>query len=134
MYLVDTSLWIHALRPRGNKTIQEKLRPLILAGNAIIAPWIVLELMTGIRSGEEQKNLNTFLEPLPKLQVEDACWPIAWELAAHLRKKGLTPSAADSLIASIAIKNEIPLLHVDQDFTEIARHCRLKEVNWIEYL
>lgn len=134
MYLVDTSLWIHALRPRGNKTIQEKLRPLILAGTAAITHWIVLELMTGIRSGEEQKSLNTFLEPLPLLQAEDACWTIAWELAAHLREKGLTPSAADSLIAAVAIKNEIPLIHIDQDFAGIAEHSRLKAINWIEYL
>jgi len=134
MYLVDTSLWIHALRPRGNRTIQEKLRPLILAGSALITHWIVLELMTGIRSGEEQKSLNAFLEPLPLVPVDTASWSVAWELAANLRKKGYTPSAADSLIAAIAIKNEIVLLHVDQDFTDMAEHCRLKEATWIEYL
>ena len=134
MYLVDTSLWIQALRPRGNKLIQDKLRPLILAGSAHITDWIILELMTGIKSGEEQKKLEAFLAPIPRLAIENSCWKIAWDLAATLRKKGITPSAADSLIAAIAIKNEMPLLHVDQDFSGMAQHTKLKEVNWIEYL
>lgn len=134
MYLVDTSLWIQALRPRGNKSIQEKLRPFILAGSAHITDWITLELMTGIKSGEEQKKLEAFLAPLPRLSIETFCWKIACDLAVTLRKKGITPSAADSLIAAIAIKNEMSLLHVDQDFSRMAQYIKLKEVNWIEYL
>ena len=134
MYVVDTSLWIHALRARGNKAIKERLRPIILAGNATINDWIILELMTGIQSGEEQKKLEAFLAPLPRLPIDESCWMIASDLAVHLRKKGVTPSAADSLIAAVAIKNEISLLHVDEDFTGMAQFSKLKEVSWAEFL
>lgn len=134
MHLVDTSVWIHALRPKGSPMVKEKLRPLILSGQAALTDWIVLELMTGIRSHEEGEALNAFLTPLPWLPVTPACWEISQGLAVILRKKGITPSAADCLIGAAAIHHQTSLIHLDQDFVDVARYSSLKEISWIGFL
>lgn len=87
--------------------------------------------MTGIRSREDVEILRTFLAPLPKLPVDEHCWDAAFDLAVALRRRGVTPSAADCLIAASAIRHRVPLIHMDGDFAAIARHSRLKEMNWI---
>lgn len=134
MYLIDTSIWVHALRTNGSPKIQEKLRPLILSGQAAIIDWIILELMTGIRSDEDQKTLNAFLMPLPRFEIDSSCWEAGWKLAVGLRKNGITPSAADCLIAATAIRHQVSLIHLDQDFEAIARHSSLQNLNWADYL
>lgn len=134
MYLVDTSIWVHALRARGSSKIQEKLRPLIQSGQAGLTDWIILELMTGIRSDEDQKTFNAFLTPLPRFEINSSCWEAGWKLAVTLRKNGVTPSAADCLIAATAISYQASLIHLDQDFEAIARHSSLQGLNWAGYL
>jgi len=57
MHLVDTSVWIHALRPSGSAAVRERLRPLILNGEVAVTEWILLELMTGLRSSEKKESL-----------------------------------------------------------------------------
>jgi predicted nucleic acid-binding protein len=57
MHLVDTSVWIHALRPSGSVAVRERLRPLILNGEVAVTEWILLELMTGLRSSEQKDSL-----------------------------------------------------------------------------
>jgi hypothetical protein len=43
-----------------------------------------------------------------------------------LRKKGVTVSTIDCLIAMVAIENDLFLLHNDVDFTRISRYFPLK--------
>ena len=60
MYLVDTSVWIHALRPAGHPEIRARLKPLILSGDTAITEWILLELMTGLTKSEHPDTLLTY--------------------------------------------------------------------------
>jgi len=47
----------------------------------------------------------------------------AAEIYRGLRRKGITlRKPVDSMIASIAIENDIPLLHYDKDFKAIEEH------------
>jgi len=58
-------------------------------------------------------------------------WSRAWDLAARLRKKAISPSAADCLIATIAISWGATLLHCDSDFEHIAKHEKdLRTLDW----
>lgn len=134
MYLVDTSIWIHALRPQGDPGIKERLRPLVASGHAATTAWILLELMTGIRSGESKEALLTFFAPLPRLAFEPSFWQDAWDLAISLRKKGLSPSAADCFIATVAMSHQVPLIHLNGDFVWMAQHSELKAINWSRLL
>jgi hypothetical protein len=131
--LVDTSVWIEFLRPSGSREIQRRLGPLIRGGQVAITEWIVLELMTGLRSTERPAVVLGRFEPLERLPVTGSGWKAAWTLAGQLRRKGVSTSAADCLIATVAIGGEARLVHCDSDFELIAAHSKLKTLDWSVY-
>jgi predicted nucleic acid-binding protein len=133
MYAVDASVWVEFLRPSGSRRIRQELEPLIRAGNVALTEWTILELMVGIRANERPESLLQRLAPVHRLLLSEDGWPQAWELAGKLRKKAVTPSAADCLIATVAISHGMPLLHCDSDFELIARHSDLHTLDWTNF-
>ncbi len=134
MHLVDTSVWIEFLRRKGSRQIQAELQPLIRSGGVAITEWVILELMTGLRSNENAANLLARLTPIQRLSLAEDGWPRAWDLAARLRKKGVTVSAADCLIATVALSRDATLIHCDKDFELIVPHSKLRTMNWVQFL
>ncbi|HET9219238.1 MAG TPA: PIN domain-containing protein [Terriglobia bacterium] len=67
--------------------------------------------------------------PLP----EDG-WALAWNLAGNLPKKAVTQSAADCLVAAVAISHGTTLLYCDSDFELIAKHSDLHTLDWTKFL
>jgi predicted nucleic acid-binding protein len=134
MYLVDTSVWIHALRPRGNAEIQARLKPLIVDGQTAVTEWILLELMTGLVKSEQPASLLKWLTPVPRLPFNSEWWDRAWDIAGRLRRHGMSPSAADCLIATIAMEHQITLIHCDTDFEAMKSILRLQTFDWTKYL
>jgi hypothetical protein len=123
-------VWIEFLRRPGSPAIQALLKPLILQGHVALTEWILLELMTGLGRAEKASHLLERLSPVRRLPFPDAAWPRAWDLAGVLRKRGVTPSAADCYIATVAIEEAVPLVHCDADFEAIAKHSALRTVDW----
>jgi predicted nucleic acid-binding protein len=134
VYLVDTSVWVHALRPSGHPAIQKLLQPLILSGEAALTDWIILELMTGLAKSEQPDSLLKRFEPLTRLAFDPSWWFKAWEHAARLRRKGISPAAADCLIATVAMGHGVPLLHCDSDFEAMKPVLPLSTVDWAIHL
>jgi len=91
--------------------------------------------MVGIRSAESSAALLKRLEPVTRLAITEGGWGRAWNLAALLRKKAVSPSAADCLIATVAVSHQATLLHCDSDFELIAKHEKdLHTLDWTELL
>ncbi len=134
MHLVDTSVWVHALRPSGHTAIRALLRPLILNGEVAVTEWILLELMTGLRTSERKDSLLQWFAPISRLPFEASWWEHAWDLAARLRREGVTPTAADCLIATVAIKHQAVLIHCDKDFESMKPLFSLVTLDWTPYL
>ena len=134
MHLVDTSVWIEFLRHSGSATIQALLQPLIRSGNVALTEWIILELMTGLRSSERASTLLSQLAPVHRLSLPNNKWSEAWNLAAQLRKRGVTVSAADCLIATVTIIHDATLIHCDSDFESIAKNTKLQTLDWSSHL
>lgn len=130
MYLVDTSVWIHGLRPGGSPSIQSLLKPLIVSGDTAITDWILLELMTGLRSSEGKDTLLQWFAPVTRLSFEPSWWEEAWEYAVRLRKNGVSPTAPDCLIATVAIKHRVSLIHCDTDFEAMKPSLSLHTLDW----
>ena len=130
MHLVDTSVWIEFLRRSGSLAIQARLRPIILSGQTALADWMILELMTGLGTTEKPAELLDRLSPVHRLPFPDDGWQRSWDLASRLRKRGVTPSAADCYIATIAMAAGVPLIHCDADFEVMARHSALRTYDW----
>ena len=134
MYLIDTSVWIHALRPTGNAEIRTRLKPLIVNAQTCITEWILLELMTGLTKTDQPSSLLQWFTPVPRLPFHPEWWERAWENAGRLRKQGVTPSAADCLIATIAIEHRVTLIHCDTDFEAMIPILPLQTLDWTIHL
>lgn len=134
MYLVDTSVWIHALRPSGSSEIQTRLKPLIAGGRTAVTEWILLELMTGLPKSQEPGALLDWFAPVAHVPFDPAWWNKAWNHAARLRKRGISPLAADCLIATISMEHHLVLLHCDHDFEAMKTVLPIQTLDWTSYL
>lgn len=134
MHLVDTSVWIHALRPTGHPSIQALLKPLIISDDTALTDWILLELMTGLRASENKETILQWFAPIPRLHFEASWWEHAWDHAARLRKRGISTTAADCLIATVAIKHQVCLIHCDTDFEAMKPSLPLQTLDWTAHL
>ena len=130
MYLVDTAVWIHALRRDGSDVVRARFRPLLAAGQVALTEWVVLELMTGLRRHETAADLLARLEAVHRLPFAESTWRHAWDNAAALRRRGVTATAADCLIATIAIDHDVMLVHCDTDFEAMKPTLGLRTLDW----
>lgn len=123
MVLVDTTVWLDFLRNRDTKPVA-RLKRLLQAGEAAIAPVILQELLQGASSPENFERLRAHFIALPFLKPKnDAATHVAAAgLYARCRWRGITPrSPHDYLIAQLCVEHKMPLLHDDRDFEMLAR-------------
>lgn len=131
MILVDSSAWIEYLRATGSLVdrylriaLQEE-RPLATASV------VLLEVLAGARDEPHARKLSRLLGRCDLLAAEE---PSDYEAAASLyrtcRRQGITiRRPPDLLIATIAMRTDTPLLHLDADFEAIARHAPLRVID-----
>ena len=65
---------------------------------------------------------GAILQGLHWLSITDEHWHQATQLAYSLRRKGVTASAIDALIASVVTAYRCSLLHYDRDYAFIAKY------------
>ena len=92
--------------------------------------WILLELMTGLRSREGKESLLQWFVPITRLGFDVSWWEDAWEHAAELRRNGVSPTAADCFIATVAINHGVALVHCDADFEAMKPVIALQTIDW----
>jgi hypothetical protein len=123
--LIDTSAWIHALRPEGRADFKKCVFDTLALGRAATTEMVILELAGGTRSEKDYVELREDLEALQQLSVTESIWQFAYDMGGLLRRKGVSVPATDQLIASVAIKYRCTLLHSDKHFEFIANHVAL---------
>ncbi|RPI99170.1 MAG: PIN domain-containing protein [Deltaproteobacteria bacterium] len=126
LVLVDTSAWICFFSRRGFEDLKKALSTLLDEDRAAIAGPILVELIQGTRTTEEKETIKTLIRGLHWFSVSDDHWHKASEMAFALRRKGVTSSAVDTLIAVLAIDYRCSLLHKDSHFELIARNSLLR--------
>jgi len=127
MVLVDTTVWIDffAARPSGHVVLLENL--IINREDICVCGIVLTEVLQGIRKDSEFKKTRDLFNKLLFLPMPYHVYLKAAEIYRGLRRKGLTiRKSVDCMIASVAIENDIPLLHNDKDFKAIEEHCDLK--------
>lgn len=128
MLIADTSVWIDFLTgsasPHGTR-----MRQAIADRDVIVVDPILLEVMSGARTDAVTRTQRLLeaqqLEAvLPKLD-----WLDAATIYRELRWRGVTiRSQIDALIAAVAIRLDVPVLHHDRDYEHIKRHTTLRTV------
>jgi predicted nucleic acid-binding protein len=125
--LVDSSAWIELLRQTGSP-VERRLRAATESDEQLaIVGVVLLELLAGARDEVHAKRLRRMLAGYRLLRLQE---PSDHEAAASLyracRRGGSTiRRLPDCLIAAVAIRHGIDVLHQDSDFDELARHTAL---------
>ena len=133
-YLVDTSAWLWALRGDPVPAIRQRLDDLLTSREAAITGMVQLEVLSGMKTAAEWDELAAELGSLRQLQTRPGTWLQAARLGYSLRRRGLTLSNADILIAAVAMENDATLVHADSHFERIAQHSELRTESYVEYL
>ena len=121
MILIDTSSWIHLLRPDGDPKVRSRVEDALRSGEACWCPIVQLELWNGARGSHELRILWQFAQALPLLPMDEEVWSAAYDLARRARAQGVTVPAADVSIAACARRHGATLESADNDFGLLAQ-------------
>lgn len=125
MILIDTSAWVEFLRDTGSSAC-ERVEAALAEDIAISDP-IRMEVLAGARDEWHLASLRRLLARARVLPTETEDYEEAAALYRLCRRQGETVrSLSDCLIAVVAIRAGITVLHHDRDFTVLARHTMLR--------
>jgi len=126
--LPDTSAWVEYLRATGSPT-HRRLHTLIANEAELgITDVVVMELLAGASTDERVAKLRRLINRFEFLPVEGlADFEAAAEIYRRCRRGGeAVRKLNDCLIAAVALRVGVPVLHRDQDYEVIARYVPLR--------
>jgi predicted nucleic acid-binding protein len=118
--LVDSSSWIHFLRPNGDPAVRARVEATLTGGEACWCPLVRLELWNGAAGDRDRRILRDLEAALSDLAIDDEVWAGACELARQARSQGVSVPATDILIAACARRHGADLETADADFDRLA--------------
>jgi predicted nucleic acid-binding protein len=125
--LADTSAWVEFLRATGSEA-NLRLRASIEGDQLATTDVVLMEVLAGARDDGHRDRLSALLarcEFVPTVGPRD--YEDAADVYRACRQAGHTVRAlTDCLIASVAMRAGLSVLHSDRDFDAIARHARLE--------
>ena len=125
MILIDTSAWIEFLRDTASTTCDRVEET--LAHDIAVADPVRMEVLAGARSEQHLTQLRRLLARGTTLHTNPIDYDQAAILYRQCRANGETVrKLIDCLIAAVAIRNDIAILHLDSDFEVLARHTALR--------
>ena len=86
-----------------------------------------MEVLAGGRDGPHMEGLRRLLARAVMISIEPGDFDHAATLYRLCRRRGETVrKLIDCLIAAVAIRADVPVLHNDSDYETLARHTALK--------
>jgi len=126
MYLVDTSVWIEVFR----RPSRFELGSVADLDEVVTCLPVIQEVLQGFQEEHAFRVARESMFALPVLEspLSREVFEEAAQLYRTARRSGVTVrSSIDCLIAACAIRHGVTVLHVDRDFTLLARTSSLKE-------
>ena len=125
MILVDTSAWIEFLRDAGFPVFQRVDD--LLATEIATCDVVRMEVLAGARDEQHLLQLRRLLARASTLAAEPVDYDAAAALFRTWRQQGHTlRKLIDCLIAAVALRGNVPVLHRDADFDVLAQHTTLQ--------
>ena len=122
MILIDTSAWVEFLRNTGSPVCD--LVDELLAHEIAICDAIRL---AGARDESHLTSLRRLVARATMIPTRTTDYDGAAALYRRCRRQGETVrKLIDCLIAAVAIRADLPILHSDADFGALARHTELR--------
>ena len=134
MFLVDTSVWIFALKKNFHPFIKERLDRILSENDIAINGIIALELLGGAKTEQEYNRLKSRLDALYYIDAAKSLWDHSSRLAFDLKRNGANIPYTDIFIAASAIQENAILLHADTHFNTIAKYSSLKTESLESYV
>lgn len=120
-FLVDTSVWIEALRRDGRPEFRVWLKAALVEDKISMAPPVKAELLSGSVNEKQFDELRKDLEAIPLLRKHDEVWEYVARLNFVLRRRGINVPLMDALIASWAVVHKCALVHHDRHYEMIKK-------------
>jgi predicted nucleic acid-binding protein len=130
LFLVDSSAWIFAAGPGAVPEIQARVEFLIEREKVAMAWPVYFELMSFPMP--EERAWKDDLGGLMFLPMEGGDWLEAADWTAGLRRRGYKVKSMDALIAFLAHKHRLTLLHADADMDRLARRAHIKVESYVQ--
>ena len=115
-FLVDSSVWIFALRKDPIPPIRDRVAALLRDDAVVTTGVIKLEILTGAKTEREYTRLKSRLDALESLQTDERVWQTACRHGFTLRRQGMTIPTTDLLIATCALQAGVVVVHADAHF------------------
>ncbi len=127
-YLADKSAYARL----HHVAVYEQLAPLLERGLVASCSIIDLEILYSCRSPTEYGAVALERAALERLDIGQADWDRALRVQAHLARSARHRAATipDLLIAAVAERHQVTVLHYDRDFDQIAEVTG-QPVEWI---
>ncbi|HKY08508.1 MAG TPA: PIN domain-containing protein [Candidatus Binatia bacterium] len=119
MIVVDTSVWINALRSRESPEFRH-LSELLDADRVAMAIPVRVEILAG-SARAQQAQLSRTLSALPLFYPSESTWRRIEEWLVPMKRAGEWFGVGDLLIAGIAAEHQVPVWSLDSDFARMAR-------------
>lgn len=127
MVLVDTTVWIDFFAGQMLTHIETFESLLEQEEDICICGMILTEVLQGIRKETEFQKTKNLFNSLIFLPMSYSTFLQSAKIYRKLGQKGIIiRKSIDCMIASVALENNISLLHNDKDFLPIERYCKLK--------
>ena len=125
MILVDSSAWIEFLRNTGSTVCN--IVDEVLGREIAVCDAVRMEVLAGARDESHLLSLRRLLARAVVIPIRATDYDDAAALYRRCRQQGETVrKLIDCLIASVAIRAGVPVLHNDTDFELLARHSDLR--------
>lgn len=117
-YLLDTSV----ITRLSAAPVQRRVEPLARAGSLGLCAVVAAEVLRGTRSPEHHRETLAQLRAFFWIPTPDDAWDRVLDVQGSLAERGLQQSVKvpDLLIAAVAERHRVAVLHCDQDFDTIA--------------
>lgn len=116
MTLLDTSSLVHLLRRKGDQSVKDRVKSILLRGDAAICEMVEVELWMGVASKQDERDVTDLAALLVSLPIHQGVWTRAKSLAAACRKAGTPVPSPDCIIAACAFVHGAALEYEDQHF------------------
>ncbi len=131
MIVVDTSVWVDFFRDTPSPQV-ELLDELIQSDAGVGLTDVVLtEILQGLRDDRQAGRVERRMRAFDIFRLQDLeDFTRAAALYRRVRGRGVTiRRTLDCLIASVCVREDVPLLHADSDFDRLAACTPLRVVS-----
>ena len=125
MILIDTSAWVEFLRDTGSPICRRVDH--LLAAEIATCDAVRMEVLAGARNEQHLQQLRRLLARASILPTEPVDYDAAAALYRTCRQRGRTVrKLIDCVIAAVAIRADVPILHRDADFDTLTQYTALQ--------